>query len=893
MEKNDRQDEDLPEEEDSLENLINEARAALGSKPLPSAELSGDTMHIPIDSEPPQQAKWTQEGRPALDSHYLNRQEAEEEPMGHTRRIPREKVLMPNGPAAAIPEDAPASVRDQDDMLQQAAQSETMYPEAASASMDNEDDDGEDPYNSGTVIVDAEEVVVRNGSQSPGTVLIPDEQKTPEDAVRKAWGMPKAISGESGKYEIISQLGRGGMGVVFKARQSGLNREVALKMMLEGAHSTPVAKKRFLREAQAVAKLRHQNIVTVHDYGTFNNQPFFVMDYVDGTPLDRLCFRKGWSGVIAAELMIKIADAIHFAHEHGIIHRDLKPENILIDRKGQPVITDFGLAKDLSNRDQSMLSISGDIMGTPGYMSPEQARGEHSRIDRRADVFSLGALLYAMTAGKEPFRGRTIYETLDKVINVDPEPIVQHNPDIDRSLAVICYKAMEKDRKHRYQSAREMADDLERFCDGKPVLALPAFGARQITRYVQKNWIPFTFVPIGMIAVLIAAIFTYNIFTRDYFDIAAAQLKSDNAAIRAQVVTTLGNEIVKPDQLGREDVVPAAQLLLTMNNDPDPEVKKALWQFLAKYGDCEAISQHFSEDFAAELLKTANDNSDPSWRNLAIDMIGMIRRSDFAAYLIQRLHEKNDALRIRIVRALGNQRTKKAIKPLMLLSIRDPIARPEAEAALDKIYTKRRFTLFGTHDAKLKTAMRDMQRGMANYNEKLEALMNDTYDQPEKEKRNKFAEVEKALRSADVNERLRAVYELAHVADPESANLLLDALDDEENIAMAAATVLGKLKAPGLCEKLKAKLMGGSSKERGHAATALAMQRDEDAVDHMLVSLTQERDEAIMVKIIEALGEAGFDKAKPTLTATARSRPKYKELIDHALERIEEQQEKK
>lgn len=263
-----------------------------------------------------------------------------------------------------------------------------------------------------------------------------------------------------GKYQVEQLLGRGRMGVVYKAFQQDLNRTVALKLLAEGAHASPKQKERFIKEAQAIAKLRHPNIVTVYEVGDWEGQPYFTMDFVEGKSLDKMIVKQKLAPREAARLALDIAEAVEYAHSNSIIHRDLKPGNIILNSKGDPVITDFGLARKL---DTQSIHAGDDILGTPAYMSPEQARGRSSETDARSDVYAIGAILYAMLTGDDPFSGNSLLDTLHKVIHDKPASPEKVNPGIDSTISNICLKAMSKDPRKRYQSAGEMASDLARY----------------------------------------------------------------------------------------------------------------------------------------------------------------------------------------------------------------------------------------------------------------------------------------------------------------------------------------------------------------------------------------------------------------------------------------------
>jgi serine/threonine-protein kinase len=272
-------------------------------------------------------------------------------------------------------------------------------------------------------------------------------------------------------YQVEAVLGRGGMGVVFKARHLKLNRPIALKMLLAGTYAGPEELARFRREAEAVAALRHPNIVQVHDAGEVTGRPYFTMEYVEGGTLAQRLAARPLLPRDAAELLATLASAVQFAHQSGFLHRDLKPGNILLTPEGTPRITDFGLARAIDAGPH--LTRSGDPVGTPSYMAPEQAQGRARDVGPAADLYALGAVLYETLTGRAPFEAQTPVETLRKVIAEEPAPPSRVNAQVPRDLETICLKCLQKSPARRYASAQDLADDLHRFLDGKPVLARP------------------------------------------------------------------------------------------------------------------------------------------------------------------------------------------------------------------------------------------------------------------------------------------------------------------------------------------------------------------------------------------------------------------------------------
>ncbi len=272
-----------------------------------------------------------------------------------------------------------------------------------------------------------------------------------------------------GDYDLIRELGRGGMGVVYEAWHRSLNRTVALKMIKSGELAERDEIDRFLGEARAAARLDHSGIVPVYEVGEVEERPYFSMAYVPGRSLADVVRDGPMEPNRAAELLREIAEAVTYAHERGIVHRDLKPSNVLLDEFGQPRVLDFGLAKLLD--DGPGLTATGDVLGTPAYMPPEQAEGRTADVGPRSDVYSLGAVLYQVLTGRPPFQAATLAATLQQVLDVEPAPPRQVNPAVPVELEAICLTCLRKNPAERYESAAAFADDLRRFLEGESIRA--------------------------------------------------------------------------------------------------------------------------------------------------------------------------------------------------------------------------------------------------------------------------------------------------------------------------------------------------------------------------------------------------------------------------------------
>jgi WD40 repeat protein len=310
----------------------------------------------------------------------------------------------------------------------------------------------------------------------------PGEAGLSPDAEPLSRGTPVRYFGD---YEILKVLGEGGMGVVYKARQLTLNRPVALKMIKASRFSSVEELRRFQNEAEAIARLDHPGIVPIFEVGQFRDQPYFTMKLIGGGSLDRRLGDYVADPRRAALLVARAAEAIHHAHQRGILHRDLKPANVLIDADGEPHISDFGLAKQID--DDSALTQTGAIVGTPAYMSPEQASGSRGGVTTSTDIYGLGAILFAVLTGKAPFGGTTVMETLEQVRDRLPESPRKQNARVPRDLEVICLKCLEKDPRRRYASADALAEDLKRWLASMPITARPVGAAARLGMWCRRR----------------------------------------------------------------------------------------------------------------------------------------------------------------------------------------------------------------------------------------------------------------------------------------------------------------------------------------------------------------------------------------------------------------------
>lgn len=289
----------------------------------------------------------------------------------------------------------------------------------------------------------------------------------------------------SDDYELLEEIGRGGQGVVYRARQKSLNRTVALKIIGITNGRSKAHLKRFRLEAEAAAKLNHPFVVPIHEIGERKGRCYFSMGLVEGGRLDQIAKREPMSPRQAAEVIAKLARTVHYAHQHGIVHRDIKPGNILLDTKGEPHLTDFGVARLLETENDATCTI--EVSGTPSYMAPEQAQANNRRVCSTTDVYALGAVLYELLAGQPPFSGGTPFETVRLLLETEPRQPRLLNPKVDRDLSTICLKCLEKDPKRRYSSALALAEDLEHWLRHEPIRACRTGALARGRKWIRRN----------------------------------------------------------------------------------------------------------------------------------------------------------------------------------------------------------------------------------------------------------------------------------------------------------------------------------------------------------------------------------------------------------------------
>jgi WD40 repeat protein len=346
-------------------------------------------------------------------------------------------------------------------------------------------------------------------------------------------------------YEVLGELGHGGMGVVYQARQVNADRLVALKMIRAGGHARPDELTRFRTEAEAIARLQHPHVVQVFEVGEYNGLPFFSLEFCPGGSLDKKLAGTPLPPQEATSLVEKVARGVQAAHEAQVLHRDLKPSNVLLAADGTPKVTDFGLAKKL---DAHGVTLPGVVMGTPSYMAPEQASGKGEELGPAADVYALGAILYECLTGRPPFRAATVLDTLRQVVSEEPVPPGQLNAQVPRDLETICLKCLQKEAAKRYASAAALADDLGRFRRGEPIIARPVGPVERAAKWVRRN----PWVAALSTAVLLVLVAGLTVFAWQYGQTVEQKQRAENESLKNGELANKNGELAIEEGKARE-----------------------------------------------------------------------------------------------------------------------------------------------------------------------------------------------------------------------------------------------------------------------------------------------------------------------------------------------------
>jgi len=668
----------------------------------------------------------------------------------------------------------------------------------------------------------------RYGCPKDRTLLVPEPEV-------------KEIPVRLGRYLIDGEIARGGMGVVYKARQEGLDRVVAIKMLLPGATVNHELIARIKREARAAGKLSHPNIVAVHEVGEHEGSPFFTMDFVPGEPLEKWAARPEIQLNDRIRALRDAARAIGYAHTQGIIHRDLKPSNLMVERSGTIKVLDFGLAKDLES--QSLLSLTGEVLGTPSYMAPEQAEG--SRVGPLTDVHALGAILYFLMVGKPPFEGSTPVQCVYNVVHTEPKEPRKLMSTLPVELDAICLKALSKDPSDRYGSAEAFADDLDRFLSGEPVSAKPVSLIVRWRRKLRKHKVPVLIGAGGLAAgfvVLVIALLS----RQDRLDLIEEGLAG--GASRPAAYAALLNDFAT-DRLTEGDRARAVPLIVRYGGaEGEVAQRRAFLAFLDANLEAPAVRARLIPAAGPELLKmTAKEPKE--LRVQALGIGAKLKSRDFVPTARAWLREKDADLRVAGVRYFSAVPDVGAFEDLAGLTW-DPACGPAAARAVDRLYENDLMRVYGIGGKGIGRALGELNDALRQHNKAVEDLLGAGPGLP-KEKEPVEAAIDR-LASTDRATRMAACYELGKLKNPRAVKPLLALLPDP-GVCEIAAFALTEVGARECKAELVGLLSHATPDARRSAARVLGRLGDASVVPDLNKAYKAEADPATEEAMFEAL----------------------------------------
>ena len=687
-----------------------------------------------------------------------------------------------------------------------------------------------------------------------------------------ATDLKKLIPDEFAGYRILKEVARGGMGVVLLADQPSLRRRVAMKLMLPSAESDdPASRERFLREARAMAKLKHPYIIQVYDIGEIQGMPWFTMEYIDGSTLGDLIDDKRLDVNHAVDIHHKVAQALAFSHSQGILHRDLKPGNIMVRKGGDPVLMDFGLAKDVTG-ESVKLSITGTVIGTPAYMSPEQAKAQ--RLDARADVYSLGAVLYEAVTGQVPFEGKTAYATIYQVINDIPKPARSLNPAVPPDLSRICAKAMEKDPIDRYPTMNDLALDLEKYIQGEVIAAQGPSLEYRIRQWVKSHKTHcvagVSVAAVLMVVLLLMGSGFLRATTQPEVDYMKTLAEGSPTTRVARIQALAGDIRDGKIEKNSSDYRKACKAFEVQTSDGSGKVAVASIEALAELAPQTHIDIYAAQTNRARPLEV---------RRAAVDALAMHKPQGVSMVLSRVAETDPDTdLRIRAIRGMPSNAETSAMMTLIRVASRG-MPRSVAEAAREKLKELRSpdsvLSMYaGSRTVEHARALGDMLEKTGDYERQLEAAMGMINENPQGKKKRASQPYEVAIRrlkDGDAEQRMTAAFDLGVMKRQESEEALREALADEDSdVALAAADALGKI--PKLLEPEKiADFLNVEVHERPSvrmaAARACGLVNPPPPTDPLVAALSKERDTGVQVELAQALGRLRPPEAKLPLLA--------------------------
>lgn len=751
-----------------------------------------------------------------------------------------------------------------------------------------------------TVVETEEETMFLTPSRAPA------EEKEPSKAdslgLRPLDSADGAIRDEKfGKYEIVKELARGGMGIVYLVRDPRLRRTLALKVLIAGEGASEESIRRFLREARAAARLPNPHVINIHEVGEVSGQFYFTMDYVEGTDLGEAIDESKYSQRELLRCLIDVCGALHDAHQKGIIHRDLKPQNILIDRDKQAFVTDFGLAKDVTS--QSIQSMTGTILGTPAYMSPEQAQGRTRAISERSDIYSMGVILYEVVTRQRPFEGATVFDTIDAVINKEPMAPREIEPDLGLDLNTVILKCIEKEPDRRYRTMRELQVDLKRFLAGKPVKARPLTRQERWSRQIRKRPKLVAGLIAAPVLILTIALTWWFVSGRGFWREVESAIASGDPSQMAAALSMLEQRQKSGAIRGSAEEEEAAALAESVLGGESVVAESAALRLLVAIG---------AGDAAPKITSLVADESLEESRRVtaaealsALEVTGEERRLAMIAALSEVVRNRNssDALRSSIVAALAAHWCAESRDALVAL-FRNPanpaplrvaameavapravLTGPEmgallqcladgedavsstADRILAKIRSQADIAILYGYKNKTSGAIAAVGNLQESHNRRQQDLLNllDDMDGPRRKKKEATPAEKIAAKLAEGKpaERLAAAYDLGQQGGPSELETLLARLEDEE-------PAVGRAAARGIVSILarhpKASVDSRSVTEllkhervavQANAAWLLGRLEDDIAVPMLITRLEAAPGKMLGRVLVEALGRIG------------------------------------
>jgi serine/threonine protein kinase/DNA-directed RNA polymerase subunit RPC12/RpoP len=741
----------------------------------------------------------------------------------------------------------------------------------------------------------------------PSTVVMKNPSVSKDAPAEPKGGILKKTFG---KFEVIREIARGGMGIVYKVHDPDLRRDLALKVLLQGEGANENAIKRFMREARAAGNLNHPNIVPVHEMGQIEGQYFFTMDFIEGHSLQDFMENKGVRKMRQHELIEKIRDvclALQAAHDKGIIHRDLKPANIMIrDNDQQVILMDFGLAKECTN--SSIVSMTGVVVGSPAYMSPEQAKGKVHGIDHRSDIYSIGILLYEGLTGIQPFCGETVFDTLTKVVHQEPVPPRNITSGIPVDLQNIVLKCMEKDPLKRYNSSLELAADLDAYLSGDKVSAKSIMFIVRFWRKIRRK--PLALAGVIAVPLIIAAIIAaWFMFTRpSYVDIATQSMKSTNPDRRMTVLKELSALLSEQKIKNNEERNRALQLIrdrITQSEKPDIVDRAA-----------KSAAQFLDEKALPNLVQLAKSNATPEAVRLTIleSTATIAEKKNFPginvpAILTSLALNEKIPLKIRLKAAEGLKKawgfdqlfaiidlakntqafSELRVMALRALSGRIPFESPRmsdiiqlyadpdqkvAAAAAECLKSSRTadslFDFYGIKGVVAKAVSKagEVVKLNADHQKELMDMMNDEVKTEKKEITPLEAMISK-LNGNDPERRLAAAYDLGQLGDGKAVPELVKHLTDSDSrirgVAARSIVQLSPTVRPNM-EEIR-KLLGNEDMlVREQASFIIGELKDSDSLAVLIKSAEQEQSRRVAVSMANTFKQIGNPTCLPSLS---------------------------